>query len=181
VKGISNSGQFAKTSTDDPAYERATELSRSLLPDRIITTDEVLSEYLAFFYALTSVNAIVPAIRQWKNRRNRGLNFGKRIYTLVTDRRQQVVRVQHVGRKEGAGPSVASFTSFCPRCTTIGIPLSVKNCTLRWTKVDRNSAGQGASWPARKRKLCGAGPEIRTTDRRRNSELAGRRAGQDHG
>ena len=39
----------ALTSTEDAAHERAMELSRYLAPERIITTDEVLSEYLAFF------------------------------------------------------------------------------------------------------------------------------------
>ena len=39
----------ALTSIDDSAHDRAMELSRSLAPDRIVTTDEVLSEYLAFF------------------------------------------------------------------------------------------------------------------------------------
>jgi predicted nucleic acid-binding protein len=37
------------TSTGDAAHERAIELSRTLRPDRIVTTDEVLCEYLAFF------------------------------------------------------------------------------------------------------------------------------------
>lgn len=39
----------ALTSVDDSAHARAVQLSRSLAPDRIVTTDEVLSEYLAFF------------------------------------------------------------------------------------------------------------------------------------
>jgi uncharacterized protein len=39
----------ALTSTEDDAHQRALELSRSLAPDRIVTTDEVLTEYLAFF------------------------------------------------------------------------------------------------------------------------------------
>jgi uncharacterized protein len=39
----------ALTNTDDASYERAIELSRSLAPDRIVTTDEVLTEYLTFF------------------------------------------------------------------------------------------------------------------------------------
>jgi len=39
----------ALTSIDDSTHDRAMELSRSLAPDRIVTTDEVLSEYLAFF------------------------------------------------------------------------------------------------------------------------------------
>ena len=39
----------ALTNTNDTAHERAMELSRSLAPDRIVTTDEVLCEYLAFF------------------------------------------------------------------------------------------------------------------------------------
>lgn len=39
----------ALTSIDDNKHDRAMELSRSLAPDRIVTTDEVLSEYLAFF------------------------------------------------------------------------------------------------------------------------------------
>lgn len=39
----------ALTSIDDPSHARAIDLSRSLVPDRIVTTDEVLSEYLTFF------------------------------------------------------------------------------------------------------------------------------------
>ena len=39
----------ALTAVDDPAHVRAMEISRSLAPDRIITTDEVLAEYLTFF------------------------------------------------------------------------------------------------------------------------------------
>ena len=46
----------ALTSTEDRDHERALEFSRSLKPDRIVTTDEVLTEYLAFFSgAKTSV------------------------------------------------------------------------------------------------------------------------------
>lgn len=41
----------ALTSTEDSSHERAIMLSRSLRPDKIITTDEVLCEYLAFFAA----------------------------------------------------------------------------------------------------------------------------------
>ena len=39
----------ALTSTEDAAHERAMDRSRSSEPDRIVTTDEVLAEYLAFF------------------------------------------------------------------------------------------------------------------------------------
>jgi len=39
----------ALTSTDDAAHERALAFSRSVQPERIVTTDEVLDEYLAFF------------------------------------------------------------------------------------------------------------------------------------
>jgi len=39
----------ALTSTGDAAHERALDFSRSIAPDRIVTTDEVLAEYLAFF------------------------------------------------------------------------------------------------------------------------------------
>ncbi len=39
----------AVTSTEDAAHGRAIDLSRALKPDRIVTTDEVLCEYLAFF------------------------------------------------------------------------------------------------------------------------------------
>jgi predicted nucleic acid-binding protein len=41
----------ALTAIDDPAHARALELSRSLAPDRIVTTDDVLAEYLTFFAA----------------------------------------------------------------------------------------------------------------------------------
>jgi predicted nucleic acid-binding protein len=37
----------AVTSTGDAAHERAIGLSRALKPDKIVTTDEVLCEYLA--------------------------------------------------------------------------------------------------------------------------------------
>jgi uncharacterized protein len=39
----------ALTSIDDSAHRRALALSRSLQPDKIITTEEVLDEYLAYF------------------------------------------------------------------------------------------------------------------------------------
>ena len=39
----------ALTSADDAAHEGALALSHSLSPDKIITTDEVLCEFLAFF------------------------------------------------------------------------------------------------------------------------------------
>ncbi len=39
----------ALTNIDDPANVRAINISRSLAPDRIVTTDEVLAEYLTFF------------------------------------------------------------------------------------------------------------------------------------
>jgi uncharacterized protein len=39
----------ALTSTADAAHEQALAVSRSVRPDRIVTTDEVLTEYLAFF------------------------------------------------------------------------------------------------------------------------------------
>jgi len=39
----------ALTSTEDDAHKRAMDFSRSLMPNRIVTTDEVLTEYLAFF------------------------------------------------------------------------------------------------------------------------------------
>ena len=39
----------ALTSGDDTAHVRAIEFSRSVQLDRIVTTDEVLVEYLAFF------------------------------------------------------------------------------------------------------------------------------------
>ena len=52
----------ALTAIDDPAHARALDLSRSLAPDRIITTDEVLSEYLTFFAGAR------PSIRGWVGR-----------------------------------------------------------------------------------------------------------------
>lgn len=55
----------ALTSTNDSAHTRALQLSRSLQPERIITTEEVLSEYLAFF------SNADPSIRE-------------RAYTMVT-------------------------------------------------------------------------------------------------
>ncbi len=39
----------ALTKIHDPAHARALEISRSAAPDRIVTTDEVLAEYLTFF------------------------------------------------------------------------------------------------------------------------------------
>jgi predicted nucleic acid-binding protein len=39
----------ALTSVDDPAHPRAVDASRSLGSETIVTTDEVLSEYLTFF------------------------------------------------------------------------------------------------------------------------------------
>ena len=39
----------ALTSTEDIAHAHAVDLSRSLQPDKIVTTDEVMDEYLAYF------------------------------------------------------------------------------------------------------------------------------------
>jgi uncharacterized protein len=39
----------ALTSTEDAAHQRAMAFSRYVEPDKIVTTDEVLAEYLAFF------------------------------------------------------------------------------------------------------------------------------------
>jgi predicted nucleic acid-binding protein len=39
----------ALTKIDDPAHAQAMDLSRSLAADRIVTTDEVLAEYVTFF------------------------------------------------------------------------------------------------------------------------------------
>jgi predicted nucleic acid-binding protein len=39
----------AITSTEDTAHDRALSFSRSLQLDEIVTTDEVLNEYLTFF------------------------------------------------------------------------------------------------------------------------------------
>lgn len=39
----------ALTAIDDPAHAIALELSRSLAPDRVVTTDDVLAECLTFF------------------------------------------------------------------------------------------------------------------------------------
>jgi len=44
---------IAVTTPDDSAYARALEFSRSRPPDPIVTTDEVLSEYLTFFSGMT--------------------------------------------------------------------------------------------------------------------------------
>lgn len=39
----------ALSALDDPAHARAMEISRSIAPEKIVTTDEVLAEYLTFF------------------------------------------------------------------------------------------------------------------------------------
>ena len=52
----------ALTAIDDPAHASALDLSRSLAPDMIVTTDEVLTEYLTFFAGAR------PSIRDWAGR-----------------------------------------------------------------------------------------------------------------
>ena len=52
----------ALTAIDDPAHASALDLSRSLAPDMIVTTDEVLTEYLTFFAGAR------PRIRDWAGR-----------------------------------------------------------------------------------------------------------------
>jgi len=41
----------APTATGDPAHIRAMEMSRTVSPSKIVTTEEVPAEYLAFFCA----------------------------------------------------------------------------------------------------------------------------------
>jgi len=48
----------ALTSTGDQAHRQALELSHSLQPDRIVTTGDVLDEYLAYF------SGARPSVRQ---------------------------------------------------------------------------------------------------------------------
>lgn len=53
----------AISSPEDADHERAVKLSRAIAPDRMMTTDEVLCEYLAFFArARPSVRARAAAI-----------------------------------------------------------------------------------------------------------------------
>lgn len=47
----------AVTSTEDKDHARAMDFSRSLKPETIVTTDEVLTEYLAFFQEQSPVSA----------------------------------------------------------------------------------------------------------------------------
>jgi uncharacterized protein len=44
----------ALTAIGDPAHVKAVEISRSIAPDKIVTTDEVLVEYLTFFSRASS-------------------------------------------------------------------------------------------------------------------------------
>ena len=62
----------ALTNPDDAAHERAMVLSRSLAPDKIITTDEVFCEYLAFLCWCAPER---PG-RGWPNRRRRDRRHG---------------------------------------------------------------------------------------------------------
>jgi uncharacterized protein len=66
----------ALTRVDDPAHARALDLSRSLEPESIVTTDEVLSEYLTFFAAAK------PRIRNW---------VGRNVAELIRNREVRIV------------------------------------------------------------------------------------------
>lgn len=57
----------ALTAVDDLAHARALDISHSLAPDMIVTTDEVLTEYLAFFAGAR------VSIRDWAGRIVAGL------------------------------------------------------------------------------------------------------------
>ena len=76
----------ALTSIDDPAHARAMDLSRSLAPDRIVTTDEVLVEYLTFY------SGARPAIRALA---------GKNVAELIEDLEVHVVPQSRVSFLEG--------------------------------------------------------------------------------
>ena len=62
----------ALTSTEDNSHARALAFSRSLQPDKIITTDEVLNEYLAYF------SGARPTVR---------VQAGKTVSDLLVNRR----------------------------------------------------------------------------------------------
>jgi predicted nucleic acid-binding protein len=52
----------ALTAIADPAHARAVEISRLLEPERIVATEEVLTEYLTFFAGAR------PSVRDWAGR-----------------------------------------------------------------------------------------------------------------
>ena len=66
----------ALTSADDTAHVRALEFSRSVQLDRIVTTDEVLVEYLAFFASAR------PSVR---------IQPGNTVAQFLTNSRVQVI------------------------------------------------------------------------------------------
>jgi predicted nucleic acid-binding protein len=66
----------ALTAVEDPAHARALDLSRSLAPERIVTTDEVLAEYLTFFAGAG------PRIRDW---------VGRNVAELIDDPEVRIV------------------------------------------------------------------------------------------
>ncbi len=67
----------ALTSTEDSSHVRALEFSRSIQWDRIVTTDEVLVEYLAFFAGAR------PSVR---------IQAGDTVAQFLTNSRVQVVQ-----------------------------------------------------------------------------------------
>jgi predicted nucleic acid-binding protein len=67
----------ALTSTEDSSHVRALEFSRSIQWDRIVTTDEVLVEYLAFFAGAR------PSVR---------IQAGNTVAQFLTNSRVQVVQ-----------------------------------------------------------------------------------------
>ena len=70
----------ALTSTEDSSHARAVYLSRSLQPDKIVTTDEVLDEYLAYF------SSARPSVRVQAGNTVAGLLENARVFVVPQSR-----------------------------------------------------------------------------------------------
>jgi predicted nucleic acid-binding protein len=70
----------AVTTPDDNAYARALEFSRALAPERIVTTDEVLSEYLTFF------SGMKPSVRRQAGANTAALLRNPRVIVIPQSR-----------------------------------------------------------------------------------------------
>ena len=71
---------IALTSTGDSVHRKALTFSRSIRPDRIVTTEEVMVEYLAYF------SGARPSIRE---------HTGTMVSSLLTSRKITVVEQTH--------------------------------------------------------------------------------------
>jgi predicted nucleic acid-binding protein len=95
----------ALTSTDDCSHARAVHFSRTLQPDRLVTTDEILNEYLAY------LSSARPSVRVQAGNTVAGLLENARVVVVPQSRETFIAGLELYRARPGKGYSLTDCIS----------------------------------------------------------------------